>query len=84
MSPQTGAIVGMRHDRKREVHRLLQQECQTMMQQGWEIMIAGDVNVARSRLDGCMARDEAILIIRGGGTGEVAAIESISSCYHRH
>ena len=51
-SPQTGKVIGTRHDRKREVHRLLQRECQAMIAQGWEIVIAGDVNVARSTIDG--------------------------------
>ncbi|KAF2230067.1 DNase I-like protein, partial [Viridothelium virens] len=51
-SPKTGAVIGTRHDRKREVHRLLQQECRAMMREGWEVVIAGDVNVARSELDG--------------------------------
>ncbi|KAI9660607.1 MAG: hypothetical protein M1821_009959 [Bathelium mastoideum] len=51
-SSQTGAAIGTRHDRKREVHRLLQQECRNMIARGWEVVIAGDVNVARSVVDG--------------------------------
>ncbi|KAI9711208.1 MAG: hypothetical protein M1820_002195 [Bogoriella megaspora] len=51
-SSSTGEVIGTRHDRKREVHRLLQKECREMMDEGWEVLIAGDVNVARSELDG--------------------------------
>jgi len=48
----TGEVVGTRHDRKLEVHRQLEAECRALAAEGFEIIIAGDCNIARSRLDG--------------------------------
>lgn len=50
--PATGEIVGTRHDRKLEVHRLLEAECRTLEASGVQVVVAGDINIARSRLDG--------------------------------
>ncbi|KAF2769361.1 DNase I-like protein, partial [Teratosphaeria nubilosa] len=50
--PTNGAVVGTRHDRKRKVHELLQRECQDLEDQGFQIILAGDLNVARARIDG--------------------------------
>ncbi len=50
--PQTGGVVGTRHDRKRAFHSELAEECEKYEDQGWTVVIAGDINVARSALDG--------------------------------
>jgi exonuclease III len=50
--PATGAIRGTRHGRKRQVHRLLMQECLGLEAAGWEILLAGDMNVAPDSRDG--------------------------------
>ncbi|KAM0714055.1 hypothetical protein Q7P37_011019 [Cladosporium fusiforme] len=49
---QTGKVTGTRHDRKLEVHRLLQMECRKLEQEGFRVIIAGDINIARARIDG--------------------------------
>jgi exonuclease III len=49
---QTGEVVGTRHDRKLEVHKLLQEECRMLEEQGFAVVLAGDMNIARSALDG--------------------------------
>lgn len=48
----TGEVIGTRHDRKLQVHTHLQAECQAMAAEGFEIVIAGDCNIARSYQDG--------------------------------
>lgn len=50
--PSTGDVLGSRHDRKLQVHKLLQSECRRLEQEGFGVIIAGDINVARSPLDG--------------------------------
>ncbi|KAF1846152.1 DNase I-like protein [Cucurbitaria berberidis CBS 394.84] len=50
--PTTGAIRGTRHDRKLEFHRLLMQECMDLEKAGWEVLLAGDMNVAPDARDG--------------------------------
>ena len=50
--PQTGAVVGTRHDRKRAFHSELAKECTQYEARGWTVVIAGDINIARSPLDG--------------------------------
>ena len=52
MDPGTGAVVGTRHDRKLAVHTLLQKECRKLEEDGFGVIIAGDINIARSRIDG--------------------------------
>ncbi|KAF2809988.1 exodeoxyribonuclease III, partial [Mytilinidion resinicola] len=51
-SPTTGAVIGTRHDRKLDFHKLLLQECKSMEALDWDVILAGDLNVARSLLDG--------------------------------
>ncbi|KAJ9638408.1 hypothetical protein H2199_007096 [Coniosporium tulheliwenetii] len=51
-STETGAVVGTRHDRKLAFHALLLEECRRMEREGWRVVLAGDFNVARSRIDG--------------------------------
>ncbi|KAF2439962.1 DNase I-like protein [Karstenula rhodostoma CBS 690.94] len=50
--PATGAVCGTRHDRKLSFHRLLAEECLSLEEKGWEILLAGDMNVAPARIDG--------------------------------
>lgn len=50
--PDSGLIVGTRHDRKLRVHALLQAECQRLEADGFGCIIAGDLNIARSKADG--------------------------------
>lgn len=51
-SPETGKEVGTRHDRKLAFHRLLLGECKRLESEGWRLILAGDMNIARSRIDG--------------------------------
>lgn len=51
-SPETGAVVGTRHDRKLTFHALLLEECRRMELEGWRVVLVGDFNVARARVDG--------------------------------
>ncbi|KAF1828709.1 hypothetical protein BDW02DRAFT_562565 [Decorospora gaudefroyi] len=48
----TDAIKATRHDRKLAFHRLLMQKCKTLEEEGWDVLLAGDMNVAPSALDG--------------------------------
>lgn len=50
--PDTGAPIGTRHDRKLQFHRLLLSECLSLEKAGFRLILAGDMNVARSVLDG--------------------------------
>lgn len=50
--PATGAVRGTRHDRKLEFQRLLMQECTDLEKAGWEVLLAGDMNVAPDARDG--------------------------------
>lgn len=52
----TGQIVGTRHHRKRALHSELKAECERFDQKGWSVVIAGDLNIARSPLDGFPGR----------------------------
>ncbi|GIZ46826.1 hypothetical protein CKM354_000993500 [Cercospora kikuchii] len=49
---KSGVIAGTRHDRKLRVHELLQAECRKLESNNVAVILAGDMNVARSRLDG--------------------------------
>lgn len=48
----TGAEAGTRHDRKLAVHTELLQEAHALQRRGFQVIIAGDLNVARNELDG--------------------------------
>lgn len=48
----TGAVTGTRHGRKLEVHRLLQEEVRRLELDGFQVIIAGDINIARAAIDG--------------------------------
>ena len=55
-SPTTGDVTGTRHDRKRAFHTSLAMECRRFEENGWSVVIAGDLNIARSDLDGWPGR----------------------------
>ena len=48
---ETGQVVGTRHDRKLAAHKLLQEECRRLEADGSGVIIAGDMNIARNRID---------------------------------
>lgn len=50
--PDTGEVRGTRHDRKLAVHKLLAGECRSLEASGYDVVIAGDLNVARATIDG--------------------------------
>jgi len=50
--PTTGAVTGTRHTRKLAVHRLLQAEVRELESDGYQVIIAGDINIAVARIDG--------------------------------
>lgn len=49
--PGTGKVVGDRHDRKRAFHSLLRDEVRRYEDRGWDVVVAGDINISRSRID---------------------------------
>lgn len=51
-SPDTGKILGTRHDHKLAFHRRLRDECLALERRGFQVVIAGDLNIARGTLDG--------------------------------
>lgn len=51
-SPETGKVVGTRHDHKIAFHTRLRDECLELERRGFNVVIAGDLNIARGRLDG--------------------------------
>jgi exonuclease III len=51
-SPETGEVIGTRHDRKRKFHTLMLEEVKLYQAKGWEVVLVGDMNIARTPLDG--------------------------------
>ena len=49
--PETGKVTGNRHDRKRAFHMLLANEVKAYEEKGWDIVVAGDINISRSEID---------------------------------
>ena len=49
--PKTGAVIGTRHDRKRAFHSALLQHALELEAKGHDIVIIGDLNVSRSKID---------------------------------
>ncbi|EMD64098.1 hypothetical protein COCSADRAFT_181270 [Bipolaris sorokiniana ND90Pr] len=49
---RSGVVQGTRHDRKREFHRLLMNECKGLEEKDWDVLLAGDMNVAPDERDG--------------------------------
>jgi exonuclease III len=50
--PSKGTIRGTRHDRKLAFHRQLMGECLALERDHWNVVLAGDMNVAPTLLDG--------------------------------
>nr|OQO26375.1 hypothetical protein B0A51_06937 [Rachicladosporium sp. CCFEE 5018] len=48
----TGEVKGTRHDRKLAVHALLAAECRKLVSEGYEVIVSGDINIARAPIDG--------------------------------
>ncbi|CAJ2509196.1 Uu.00g142220.m01.CDS01 [Anthostomella pinea] len=51
-STHTGALAGTRHDRKLAVHTELLRDAKALEAQGFAVVIAGDLNIARNARDG--------------------------------
>ena len=49
--PATGKQIGDRYWRKREFQRLLAGNCKRLQKQGFEVVVVGDLNVSRTKLD---------------------------------
>ena len=49
--PITGKVVGDRHGRKRAFHTLLRDEVRGYEEKGWDVVVAGDMNVSRAGID---------------------------------
>ena len=49
--PATGKVIGDRHDRKRIFHSLLRDEVRRYEDKGWDVVVAGDMNISRSHID---------------------------------
>lgn len=49
---ETGQVIGTRHDKKLQVHSLLQGEIRKLESDGFSVILAGDINIARTELDG--------------------------------
>jgi exonuclease III len=48
----TGVAKGTRHDMKRKFHSLMLSEVLRYQEAGWQVVLIGDMNIARSTLDG--------------------------------
>jgi exonuclease III len=48
----TGIVKGTRHDMKRNFHALMLKEVLQYQEKGWQVVLIGDMNIARSALDG--------------------------------
>jgi exonuclease III len=51
-NPQTGKVEGTRHDHKLAFHSRLRDEAMALEARGFDVVIAGDVNIARGLWDG--------------------------------
>ncbi|CZS95375.1 uncharacterized protein RAG0_05037 [Rhynchosporium agropyri] len=49
---ETGAMKGTRHDMKRRFHSLMLEEVKGYESNEWDVVVIGDMNVARSAIDG--------------------------------
>ncbi|KIW15339.1 hypothetical protein PV08_05385 [Exophiala spinifera] len=50
--PSTGRIVGTRHDHKLRFHQLILAEARKVEEEGKYVVLIGDMNIARERIDG--------------------------------
>lgn len=51
-SSKTGRVLGTRHDKKLDVHKRIMEDCLSMQQSAYEILLIGDINIAPQRIDG--------------------------------
>lgn len=49
--PNSGKTIGDRHMRKRIFHTELRNECSRYESQGWDVVLAGDMNISQTPLD---------------------------------
>ncbi|KAG8530155.1 uncharacterized protein KY384_005638 [Bacidia gigantensis] len=49
--PESGKVIGTRHDRKRSFHTHLCNEVKAYEAKGWNVVIIGDINISRSSKD---------------------------------
>ncbi|KAL8934335.1 MAG: hypothetical protein Q9216_005962 [Gyalolechia sp. 2 TL-2023] len=49
--PGSGKVIGDRHMRKRVFHEELRDECKRYEDQGWKVVVAGDMNVSQTSQD---------------------------------
>ncbi|KAI4251967.1 MAG: hypothetical protein L6R42_008167, partial [Xanthoria sp. 1 TBL-2021] len=49
--PNSGKTIGDRHWRKRSFHTELRNECSRYESQGWDVVLAGDMNISQTPLD---------------------------------
>ncbi|KAL8803332.1 MAG: hypothetical protein Q9182_003220 [Xanthomendoza sp. 2 TL-2023] len=49
--PSTGKVIGDRHMRKRAFHTELRDECARYEDAGWDVVVAGDLNISQTPLD---------------------------------
>ena len=49
--PATGKVAGDRHGRKRIFHSRLRDEVRRYEDRGWDVVVAGDINISRSHVD---------------------------------
>ena len=52
LDSKTGIVKGTRHDMKRKFHSLMLEEVLRYQEAGWQVVLIGDMNIARSPLDG--------------------------------
>ncbi|KAK0508557.1 hypothetical protein JMJ35_008833 [Cladonia borealis] len=50
-SPTTGQVIGTRHDAKRIFHTHLASSIHSHEAQGWNVIVAGDMNISRTSMD---------------------------------
>ena len=50
--PESGAVLGTRHDKKRVMQRRIVEDCVRAERSGCRVVIVGDLNVAPERIDG--------------------------------
>ncbi|KAI9170839.1 hypothetical protein HJFPF1_00313 [Paramyrothecium foliicola] len=50
--PLSGTVISTRHSHKREFHSRLRDMIAFNEEQGWDVVVAGDMNIARSPIDG--------------------------------
>lgn len=49
--PESGKVIGKRHDRKRQFHSLLRDEVRRYEVMGWAVVLVGDINISRAVID---------------------------------